>query len=353
MFRSAPLLLALSACGASSASPSTGPSSSNAAPASAGEVAVAEPRLAYAAVALPWARETVGGAVTSAAGLDVDDDGVALVVAGIDVEPALLTRSHEAGATWSRRSLSTGRATYGDLADGTALLLLANVRSMTQDVVAVDREGTADVVAAGCPFVSPARLIGPDVITYRCGGEGIVARREPSGWTTIATLPPVLVDGAVGDDGTIYLFDANVMEPVDAWVIREGVVTTGHIDGVDSLGDVDFCGGRLYATFELPSALGSSPTLGAWVDGAWQFETISTDVAGAGVLAFDETCHPFVAVGPDVYARTRGGWSGTNATGAALVRDLAVHAGRIFATYTDVTDSSHACLASARVETSD
>ena len=288
--------------------------------------------------------------MTFPAGLVVDREGVATIVAGIDVEPVLLTRGHADGAAWEPHELVTGRAVFGELAGRTALLVRMDPFTMAQEILVV-ADGRAEVVAAGCDLAvfGSSHLLSPDVVTYMCGGDRTVARRGPSGWTVVATLPRVLVDGAVGDDGTVYLLDTNLAQPTSFWMIQDGVVTESTADCVGTVGDVGFCGGQLFATFEQPYDRGSLPALGTWRDGAWQLETIAGDVAGSGALAFDEACHPFVALGDLVYSRGPDGWTASSIGMDGSVHDLAAFDGRIYATYESITDSSHAFLAWAHL----
>jgi hypothetical protein len=288
------------------------------------------------------------------AGLSVDDQGVSIVVRGIDSEPTLLTRGL-GDTAWSSSVLVSGSAIGGALAGRTALVVRMDPMAMTVElIVAVD--GRVDIVASDCDVVlgGSAWLLAPDLLVHQCSGDQVLARRSAAGWSGFATLPNVLLDGAVGSDGTIYVLDTDSAPPVRMWTIGPERTTESTVDGVRRVGDVATCGARLYATFEQPYERGALPALGVWNGEAWQLETVAGDVAGAGLLAFDEGCHPFIAIGDVVYGRGPAGWVGAPlGVPGAWIDDLAAHGGRIYATYHVVTDASHAGFAFAPLVVAD
>jgi hypothetical protein len=67
-----------------------------------------------------------------------------------------------------------------------------------------------------------------------------------------------------------------------------------------------------------------------WNGDEWHLEPITEAVAGAGLLALDAGCHPFVALGDVVYSRSANGWSATALGGPTpSIHSLAVHGSRI------------------------
>ncbi len=299
-----------------------------------------------------WSRTLLGGPATSPGGLFAEEGGVSYLLTSVDHAPILLRRDPAGGAEWQRAEIDVGRAVGGALARDAALVLPADPFAMTFDVVVVSR-GSTEVLARQCPLshVGSARLLAPDTITYACDADRVVVRRTASVWTTLATLRFELAEGAVGNDGTVFLLDGNLSDPLRSWTIRGAAVTEEELTGVGSVGDVELCGGTLHATFERPHAHGGTPALGSWRDGAWQLETIADDVRGSGVLALDERCRPFVAIGDVVYSRGRDGWTASALADpdGAWITHLAAHDGRVYAAYRVVTDSSHAGLAWARL----
>ncbi|MCA9677677.1 MAG: hypothetical protein KC464_21825, partial [Myxococcales bacterium] len=266
-----------------------------------------------------------------------------------------------AGGAWSTDALAdpslgiAGAAVA--LVGGQPEVAVAVMDPATLDVAyrVLSPGGAHEVLAEACS-PRPVRLLDDPagtVVVYTCAGRVHVARRAVGGaWQEHATVEQMPLVAAIDGAGDVHLLGGTIAGGPTHRIVHDGAVEAAPLPAeVYAVEDAVACGGVVHATFDVSTgdaADARAVALGRLIDGAWQLEPVETQRAGGAVLGFDEACHPFVAIGDQVWARDRDGWVDTRiGFDSESVRALLGRGGTLFAAYTVLKDSQRAGIATA------